>query len=103
MISEFIGERPMRVKQYLQDGTLSAAKAISAFSGYSAAGQANAFHIQPLTQSVRVRTDGTAPTSTVGTLVPAGGEGIIVFGDPANIKIIETAVSASCNVTTYLV
>ncbi len=56
--------------------------------------------IQPETQSVRWRDDGTDPTASVGMLL-AAGDVLVYNGSPSAIKFIETAASATLNVTFY--
>jgi len=50
---------------------------------------------QAQTQNVRLRFDGTAPTATVGFLLTAGGEPVLI-PVPSNgqVKAIETTASA---------
>lgn len=91
------------VKAYLRDTSLATAKALSAFSGYTST-NVTACLIQAETNDLRVTFDGaTTPTSTLGTLVKAGGEGLFLVCDPANVKIIQTAVSAQATVTLFQV
>lgn len=54
--------------------------------------------VQPETQDVRVRTDGTNPTGSVGILLSAGG--LYEFGSDeiAAARFIQTAASASLNI-----
>lgn len=56
--------------------------------------------IQPETQSVRWRDDGTAPTATVGNLI-AAGDVLEYVGKLESIQIIETTASAKVNVNYY--
>jgi len=56
--------------------------------------------IQPETQSVRWRDDGTAPTASVGMLI-AAGDVLEYTGRPKALKIIEVTTSAKLNVTYY--
>lgn len=52
--------------------------------------------LQPETQDVRIRMDGTAPTATVGWRLTAGQ--IYEFvGDLGQLQVIEVAASASLN------
>lgn len=54
------------------------------------------------TQPVRVTVDGTTPTSTVGNLIDAGTEGVILnLVDLTVIQVIETAASAALNVSYF--
>lgn len=54
------------------------------------------------TQSVRITLDGTTPTATIGQLIVAGTEGVIIsVTDLAAILVIETAASAALNVTYF--
>ena len=56
--------------------------------------------IQPESQAVRWRDDGTAPTAAIGMTIPAGGE-LRYDGDLTKIQFIETAASAKLNVSYY--
>ena len=52
------------------------------------------------TQAIRIRDDGTDPTTAVGFLIPAG----VAYeykGDTRNLRIIEAAASATLNVLGY--
>lgn len=51
-------------------------------------------------QPVRWRDDGTAPTATVGMLIPVNGE-LRYDGNLLTIRFIETAASAKLNVSYY--
>jgi len=63
----------------------------------SYAGAVEGVWIQAETQNVRVRCDGTAPTSTVGTLVYAGDPPTFFPFAPASIYAIEVTGSAKIN------
>ncbi len=56
--------------------------------------------IQAETQAVRWRDDGTAPTSSVGMTIAAGGE-LRYDGTLTAIKFIEATASAKLNVSYY--
>lgn len=56
--------------------------------------------ISPENQAIRVRDDGTDPTPTVGYPIVIGGE-FQYTGNPAALKIIEQASSATINVLYY--
>lgn len=63
-------------------------------------GSGSVIMIQCETQPCRYRLDGTAPTSTVGTLLPVNEVHTINVGDAlkqGNVKIIQTAVNANVN------
>ena len=56
--------------------------------------------IQPETQNVRWRDDGTNPTTTVGALIVAND--ILYYSGPmASFKLIEVTASAKVNLTFY--
>lgn len=56
--------------------------------------------LNPETQAIRIRDDGTAPTTSVGLLIPAGT--IYEYkGDTSKLKIIEDAASSTLNVLGY--
>ena len=54
----------------------------------------NVLTIQPLTQNVRMTTDGTTPTATVGIQLAAGSVYVVDVGQDASVKIIEETASA---------
>jgi hypothetical protein len=56
--------------------------------------------IQALTQNVRWRDDGTAPTTTVGYQLAAGSE-LAYSGDLEQIQFIEEAASTELNICYY--
>lgn len=56
--------------------------------------------IQVLSQSVRWRDDGTAPTASVGMQILAGDH-IFYTGELGHIRFIEEAVGAEINVSYY--
>jgi hypothetical protein len=56
--------------------------------------------IQPETQAVRWRDDGTDPTASVGMQLPLGGE-LTYDAQLTRIKFIETAASAKLNISYY--
>lgn len=56
--------------------------------------------LMPENQGVRIRDDGTDPTTTVGFLIPAG-TCYEYRGDATKLRIIEAAASATLNVLGY--
>jgi len=56
--------------------------------------------IQALNQNVRIRDDGTNPTTSVGYRLHAG-QSIWYIGDIKAIRILEEAASAEVNVMAY--
>ena len=56
--------------------------------------------IIPETQSVRWRDDGTAPTASVGMIL-ATGSSLSYDGDLKAIQFIQTAASATLNISYY--
>lgn len=56
--------------------------------------------IQPETQSIRWRDDGTNPTTTVGMIL-AAGDTLIYNGNLQALKFIEVSASAKLNITYY--
>lgn len=81
-------------KGYQQITTLSSAASLTVPSG------ADFALVQALTQNVRWRDDGTAPTATVGQRLAAGST-LEYDGDLSAIQLIEEAASAEVNVTYY--
>jgi hypothetical protein len=56
--------------------------------------------LNPETQAIRIRDDGTDPTTTVGLLIPAGAC-YEYKGDTRKLRIIEAAASSTLNVLGY--
>lgn len=56
--------------------------------------------LNPETQGIRIRDDGTDPTNSVGLLIPAGSCYKYV-GDVRELRIIEAAGSSTLNVLGY--
>lgn len=81
---------------YEQVTSLSSAAALAAVP----AGAAVAL-IQAESQNVRWRDDGTNPTTTVGSILPAGSTLQYDAGSFARLKFIEVAASAKLNVSYY--
>ena len=65
-----------------------------------AAGKAKRAQMTCETNAIRYRYDGTAPTTTVGHVLAAGGA-LSVLGDPAidNFRMIASGSDATCSVT----
>ena len=60
------------------------------------AGNAEAVLIQALTQNVRFTLDGTDPTTSLGCLLTAGNDPILIPYPPGTtLKVIEAAATAS--------
>lgn len=57
--------------------------------------------IQPETQAIRWRDDGTSPTASVGMVIAAGDTLVYTGSKPASIKVIETQATAKVNVTYF--
>lgn len=79
---------------YQQITSLSAATALTIPAGTSYA------VIQPETQAVRWRDDGTDPSATVGMQLATGSE-LTYDGQLSRIKFIETTASAKLNISYY--
>lgn len=56
--------------------------------------------IQAEAQALRWRDDGTDPTTSVGMVIPAGGE-LRYDGDLKNLRLINAAAGAICNYALY--
>lgn len=54
--------------------------------------------IQCETQDIRIRFDGTDPTTTAGFLIAKAQEPWFISGDLSKVRIIETAASAIISV-----
>lgn len=57
--------------------------------------------VQPESQNIRWRDDGTAPTASVGHLIVANQTYVFTRSQFARLRFIETAASATVNVTAY--
>lgn len=73
---------------------------VSSAAALTIPGGANVALIQALTQNVRWRDDGTAPTASVGLQLLAGDE-MFYTGDLSAIQIIQEAATAEVNVLYY--
>jgi len=90
--NQIVADANLVPKGYNQLTTLSAAVSVP--------GSGRICWLIPETQAVRIRDDGTDPTTTVGFLIPAG----VCFkynGDVTKLKVIEAAASATLNVLSY--
>jgi hypothetical protein len=79
-----------------QIASLSASTSLP-FTGI--AGDCLGVRVQAETQNVRMRTDGTAPTSSVGEILYSGDPPTEYFGDLSKVRFIEATASAKLNVT----
>lgn len=78
---------------------LSSAQSLTVPTGYSSLDQFECVTIQARTQAIYYTEDGSTPTSTVGK---DGATGVVItIEDPANLKMLEAAASASVEVTFY--
>lgn len=69
---------------------------LSAAVGFASVPQGTvAVLIQPKTQAIRMRADGTNPTAAVGYPLAAGAEMILTISELADIRFIEQAASAT--------
>lgn len=78
--------------------TLSSAIGLTAPTGYTL-NQFELVTIQPRGQNIYYTEDGTTPTSTAGKDGYVGD--VIPIEDPGNLKVLESAASASMEVTYY--
>lgn len=85
---------------YQQITNVSSAVGLTVPSNNANNGDATYAIIQATAQAVRWRDDGTAPTSTVGMVIPAGGE-LRYDGNLTAIQFIESAASAQLNISYY--
>ena len=75
-------------------------KAITSSLGYQHVAPTTLALITPLTQNVRWRDDGVAPTAAIGMPLLSGVT-LQYDGDLTRIQFIETTVSAELNVAYY--
>ncbi len=73
---------------------------LSSVEGLSPPPNARVCIIQAVTQNIRWRDDGDAPTSGIGMVLAAGLD-MLYTGNLANIQFIEVAASAELNVSYY--
>lgn len=88
---------------YAQDTSISAASNLPSIPTTDKNGNKQAPTIAVIiaeTQSVRWRDDGTAPTASVGMLLPVNTP-FVYDGDLNKIQFIETTASASLSVSYY--
>ena len=87
---------------YQQITSLSAAQSLTVptTDPRGVAGSPRLAIIIPLTQAVRWRDDGVAPTASVGMPLAAGAA-LVYDGDLGRIKIIEQTASAELNISYY--
>ena len=86
------------VADFEQLTSLSASTALP-FTGIT--GDCIGVRLQAETQNVRMRTDETAPTSSVGEILYATDPPTEYFGDLSKLRFIEATASAKLNVTYY--
>ena len=94
LISGNTGPSTLSALGYQQITSLSSAATLTVPTG------ARLALIQPETQAVRWRDDGTAPTSSEGMPL-AAGETLPYTGNLSAIKFIESAAGAKLNVSYY--
>lgn len=86
-------DEPANIIGYDRDATISAATSFA-----SPPTGATAVLIQAETQSIRITADGTTPTATTGLLVTTSVP-VLLTGDIAKLKVIETTASAAVSLT----
>ncbi len=87
-------EGPVQPKGYQQITSLAAAVALTVPTGSRYA------MLKCTAQSVRIRDDGTDPTTAIGMLIDVGDE-LWYTGKLSRVKVIQTAVSATLDVLYY--
>lgn len=92
----YVKDAPLTDKGYQQDTTTTSAAAVP-LQGVVAAVAAGALYAQVSSEawSWRWRSDGVAPTATIGNLVPAGATTFIEDAQLANMQVIGTNAAAS--------
>jgi hypothetical protein len=83
---------------YYQDATVSASTSLADIVGAAVPSNADFCTVQAQDQPCRWRSDGNAPTASVGNLLAAGDTITLRRGMFSNFRIIETAASAKVNV-----
>lgn len=86
-------DEPAQIIGYDRDATISAATAFA-----SPPTGATAVLVQAEAQNIRITTDGTTPTSTVGLLVTTTMP-VLLTADIARLKVIEVSASAAVSLT----
>lgn len=86
---------------HFQVNNLASAKTLAAAIDAAIPTGADHCEIQTATQTIRYRKDGTAPTTTVGTLLPTGTVITVRRGEFTNFKMIETATTAVVDIEFY--
>ena len=90
-------------RQLVQDGNLiptGYAQVTSLASAIDCPVPGRIVYLVAESQGIRIRDDGTDPTTTIGFLIPAGSCFRYV-GDTSKLRIIEAAASATLNVLGY--
>lgn len=75
--------------------SLSSSTALSVLPG------ATRVWLQAESQGVRFRTDGVAPTASVGMLLSAGADTVLEDSELGNVHLIEVSSGASLNIEYY--
>jgi hypothetical protein len=99
----FMAETPLG---YVQSSAVDASTLISSltFTGQTAAGipaGTSLLLIQPQTQAIRWRDDGTAPTASVGYPLAVGAELRYTARGMQNLRVISQVAGAIVNVIAY--
>ena len=97
MQSNFLGEKPLG---HAQITNLTASTLVSSVSGGIPVGT-SLILIQPQTQAVRWRDDGTAPTAAIGYPLSVGAELRYTAANAAALRFIEQTPSATINIAFY--
>lgn len=99
-----MADRNLDALGYGQITSLSAAVAVSSATFAGAAGfpaGTSEVVLQPETQNVRYRDDGTNPTASVGMILFAGTMYTFDINQIARMNVIETVASAKLNISCY--
>lgn len=83
---------------YYQGSSVAAAKTLAEIAATTVPTDSDYCIVQAQDQNCRWRSDGTAPTASVGSLLASGDSIIVRRAQYTNFKIIETAASAKVNV-----
>jgi len=92
-MTTFVLDDSLEPDGYFQITDLSSVRSVAGGNGRIAL-------IQTLNQNIRWRDDGVDPTSTIGMRL-AAGETFLYTGKMQTIRLIEEAVGAQVNISTY--
>lgn len=86
---------------FYQGTSVATAKTLADIIGEAIPADADFCLVNPESQNVRWRDDGTNPTASVGMVLEAGQTLVVTRGQLSRIKFIEVAASTKLNINFY--